>query len=62
MKRRTCPTGKIRYRDRIGASVALIDAQSKAHSQARVKHETRAYRCDRCRGWHLTSQPRRMPA
>lgn len=49
----TCPTGKLRYRDRVAALLALgriddIDPR---------RGEKRAYRCPRCRGWHLTSRP-----
>lgn len=44
---------KRRYRDELGAKVALASAQ------ARDKGEKRAYRCPFCRGWHLTSQERK---
>lgn len=49
-----CPTGKLRYRDQIGAKFALAridDADPK-------RREKRAYRCPSCRGWHLTSKPK----
>jgi hypothetical protein len=51
----TC--SKIRYRDRVAALLAL--ASTARNEQRREKNEKRAYRCDRCRGWHLTSQERR---
>lgn len=50
----TC--SKIRYRDRIGALLALSSA-SRKHDGA-AKTERRAYRCPRCKGWHLTSRAR----
>lgn len=54
----TCPSGKVRYRDRIGALLALASAQHKDGSK-RAKTEKRAYRCTNCRGWHLTSKANR---
>ena len=58
-----CPTtGKRRFRDRHDAGLELrrlghqrssLDAQDLAHG-IRV---LRVYRCQHCRGWHLTSQP-----
>lgn len=45
----SCSTGKIRYRDRLGAQIALAGTRRKDRSEAR------AYRCPDCRGWHLTS-------
>lgn len=55
-RRPACRTGKLRYRDRVGALLALAKAQhaDKAH---RPKTEARAYRCPSCYGWHLTSRP-----
>lgn len=52
MKRRPCPTGKHRYRDNIAARLALAGIDRTAPK----RREKRAYRCPRCRGWHLTSQ------
>lgn len=49
-----CPTGKQRYRDRIAALLALSKISGETN---RVRIERRAYRCEKCRGWHLTSQP-----
>lgn len=46
---------KIRYRDEIAANLAL----AKLQRQGKTGHdETRAYRCEKCGGWHLTSQKR----
>ena len=46
---------KIRYRDEIAANLAL----AKLQRQGKAGHdETRAYRCEKCGGWHLTSQKR----
>lgn len=51
-----CRSGKARYIDHIAARVALAEVQRKNNRQPA---EQRAYRCHLCRGWHLTSQPRR---
>ncbi|MFD6699405.1 MULTISPECIES: hypothetical protein [unclassified Microbacterium] len=46
---------KTRYRDRIAALLVL--AQIKNHDKAsRPKQEARAYYCDECHAWHLTSR------
>ncbi|MFE9736167.1 hypothetical protein ACFYO9_37575 [Streptomyces sp. NPDC005863] len=50
----TCLTGKRRYRDRIGAQLALAVIRRRGGQQRR---ETRAYHCHGCDGWHLTSKP-----
>jgi hypothetical protein len=47
---------KYRYQDRIGALLALASAQRKDGAR-RAKIESRAYRCEICHGWHLTSRP-----
>lgn len=52
----TC-CGKVRYRDRIAAELALAKIQHQGHRQG--KEEKRAYRCAGCRGWHLASNPSR---
>lgn len=52
-----CPTGKRRYRDDLAARIALAGIRHRNHAPHR--QEQRAYRCPKCRGWHLTSQPRR---
>jgi hypothetical protein len=49
---------KYRYRDRIGALMALATVQRQDKS-GRAKLEQRAYRCPTCGGWHLTSQAQR---
>lgn len=57
-----CPSGKLRYRDRVDALIALSRASEKAsryRHQHEKRRESRAYLCDRCKGWHLTSQPAR---
>lgn len=52
----TCPqTGKARYRDRIAALLALTGIDNSNPK----RREQRAYRCQFCRGWHLTSQTKR---
>ena len=50
---KACPTGKHRYRDRVGALVALADSLSKPSGN---RNEVRAYHCPQCSGWHLTSK------
>lgn len=47
---RPCPSGKARYRDRQSAVVVLRNVQQRGGLL------TRAYRCEMCKGWHLTSQ------
>lgn len=44
---------KIRYRDRVAALLAL--SRTGQHGERRPKEERRAYYCQQCRGWHLTS-------
>ncbi|MFI6560363.1 hypothetical protein [Streptomyces sp. NPDC050534] len=51
-----CPTGKFRYRDRIGALFALTGIDNADPK----RREKRTYRCPACRGWHLTSQIKRQ--
>lgn len=53
-KGRSCPSNKMRYRDRIGALVAL---GSTGLARSSKREESRVYRCPMCFGWHLTSQP-----
>lgn len=54
-----CPTGKVRFRDRIGALMALNGRGRGDHR--RDKTEARAYRCPDCHGWHLTSWKGKPP-
>lgn len=49
---------KKRYRDRVAALLALANTQFK-DSSSRAKIETRAYKCDACVGWHITSKKKR---
>ena len=52
----TCASsGKIRYRDRVAALLALADTRH-ADRSGRPKIEKRAYPCPSCHGWHLTSR------
>lgn len=50
----TCPSGKIRYRDQLGARIALSGIRKKR--TRRDKNERAAYQCPACNGWHLTSK------
>lgn len=47
---------KVRYRDRIGALLALAAAE---RSESIRRREVRAYPCPKCKGWHLTSKGKR---
>lgn len=47
---------KRRYRSEIDAMIALSSAGN-SHD-GRGKTERRAYRCPKCKGWHLTSKAR----
>lgn len=65
-----CALGKVRFPDHESAVEALHGARfsrlrSEELGMATRRQEQRAYRCDICRGWHLTSKsaveaPRRM--
>ena len=48
---RSC--GKVRYRDQREAMQALRRLRAASGGQIQ-----RAYECDQCHGWHLTSQQR----
>lgn len=50
---RSCATGKRRYRDKREADHVLHGAAS---YPKRGVIPRRAYYCDRCHGWHLTSK------
>jgi len=58
-----CPvTGKLRYRERKDAGLALRDAKYLRSALAVSGIETswtivRAYKCEACSGWHTTSRP-----
>lgn len=57
--RQPCPSGKHRYHDHPAAMAALDDIhRDRRMNILREKTEQRAYPCDECRGWHLTSQRR----
>lgn len=47
---------KRRYRDRVGALMALANIQGDRHGRPERRYrEARAYECPSCKGWHLTS-------
>lgn len=50
----TCPSGKKRYGHQLSARKKLLEFWKKAERGA-DRSEWRAYFCDRCQGWHLTS-------
>lgn len=51
----SCSTGKIRYRDELGAMIALSETNLGSQKKSK-RSERKAYRCPKCRGWHLSSQ------
>jgi Transcription factor zinc-finger len=51
--------GKVRYRDRLGALIALSSTQRSVKAR---RDGVRVYRCPKCHGWHLTSGRLRDPA
>ncbi len=59
---RSCPTGKIRYRDGDQAGLALRALRTRASwatlrgGSQRIR-AVRKYECPSCAGWHLTSRP-----
>jgi hypothetical protein len=53
MSTRGCHSRKVRYRDKLGALIALSSTQSNGKAR---RDEVRVYRCPDCRGWHLTSR------
>lgn len=55
----TCPKiGKRIYRSELEAMLALTNTGRRRQERRRF-NEVRCYRCQGCRGWHLTSEPRR---
>jgi hypothetical protein len=50
----SCPSGKIRYRDKTAALFAL--AMIRPRRERREKNEVKSYPCPQCHGWHLTSK------
>ena len=59
--RAACPTGKKRYDTETAADWALAHAIDVHTLEGRAKVERRAYSCDRCAGWHLTSRTTHRP-
>jgi hypothetical protein len=53
---RKCPSGKVGYASHRRAMMAVGKI---VFYSRREEVPQRAYRCQRCRRWHLTSQPRR---
>jgi hypothetical protein len=51
-RKRTC-SGKVRYRDAAEAHASL---HRQANYSTRDKIPVRAYECDECAGWHVTSK------
>lgn len=55
-----CPD-KVRYRDQLGAELALMRIRRKAERKKREKTPVRVYECKICNGWHTTSQEQKTP-
>lgn len=53
---------KRRFRDEIAALHALGRIAAAVPDERRPKRPIRAYHCQHCRGWHLTSQEKRDAA
>jgi hypothetical protein len=59
---RTCPSGKIRFKDHNHAVSALHKAKNTRELAAEnsfdtARKEIRSYKCKDCKGFHLTSKP-----
>ncbi len=58
---RSCPTGKVRFKDHDHAVSALHKAKNN-RTNARIekgetkRQECRSYKCNACKGFHLTSK------
>lgn len=50
--------GKVRFPDRLAALLALASAGALAERGNDARREVRAYPCENCHGWHLTSKGR----
>ena len=58
---RTCPCGKVRFKDHDHAVTALHAAKNRrttaaSTNQQTLRQECRAYKCKECKGFHLTSK------
>lgn len=47
--------GKIKYKDKIAAMMALISCLHARYRKNKKRNETRIYFCKECNAWHLTS-------
>jgi hypothetical protein len=50
-----CPSGKVCYR-RADARNTLAKIRGKRATGKSKRHESKAYECDLCSSWHLTSR------
>ena len=62
-----CPSGKVRFRDRLQAIEALHRAEnarkfSEQDGLENCRNEKRIYKCEFCAGHHLTKQDKRYTA
>ncbi len=58
---RSCPTGKVRFKDHDHAVTALHKAanyrkDAAVHEGYTKRNECRTYKCKECKGFHLTSK------
>lgn len=51
-----CPE-KVRYHSADHAKRTLRKVQKARRHRVGGRHEERYYRCDLCKGWHLTAKP-----
>lgn len=54
--RHRCSTKKLRYRDKREARWALHSMMVLREAGDRTRLETNYYKCQHCKGWHLTSK------
>lgn len=56
---RQCPTGKVRHSNIDRAKIAARSHARALNADRKLAQDMHAYRCRRCKGWHLTRQGER---
>lgn len=56
MTTKPCSSGKVRHRRVADAKVAAHAFARTLNRERQIAYSMFAYRCDECRGWHLTRQ------
>lgn len=51
-----CESGKVRHSNPARAKVAAHEFARALNREGQLAQSMYAYRCDKCRGWHLTRQ------